>query len=299
MTDITILTERRYFRPDKVNPYIANILKEYQLLKEALEAEGFSVVRTNWDNPAFDFTKTRAVIFRTIWDYFERFDEFYPWLRTLEKKTMLINPLTLIEWNIDKHYLEDLKDEGFPVVPTHFVDKGRYLLLNQICAEQGWEDIVIKPAISGAAFETYKIEIGQLDEYEALFARLIGERDMLVQPFISTITKKGEASLMVFGGQYTHAILKRAKPGDFRVQDDFGGSVHPYRPSAAEIALAEAVFKKLEPVPAYGRVDIVWDLSGQPMISELEIIEPELWLRNHPPAATSFARAVRQIVKPA
>jgi hypothetical protein len=299
MTDITILTERRYFQPDKVSLYIANILKEYELLKEALEAEGLSVVRTNWDNPDFDFTKTRAVIFRTIWDYFERFDEFYPWLKALDRKTKLINSLGLIEWNIDKHYLDDLKDGGFPVVPTRFVDKGKPLPLKQICLEQGWEEIVIKPAISGAAFETYKIEKGQLDRHEALFGRLVKERDMLVQPFISTITQMGEASLMVFGGQYTHAILKRAKPGDFRVQDDFGGSVHPYQPSAGEIALAEAVFKKQEPVPTYGRVDIVWDVSGQPMISELEIIEPELWLRNHPPAAISFAKAVRRILEPA
>ena len=91
MTDVTILTERRYFKPDTVTPYIANILKEYSLLKEALEGEGLSVSRTSWDNPEFDFSRTRAVVFRTIWDYFERFDEFFPWLRELDGKTMPVS----------------------------------------------------------------------------------------------------------------------------------------------------------------------------------------------------------------
>jgi glutathione synthase/RimK-type ligase-like ATP-grasp enzyme len=294
MTDVTILTERRYFKPDTVTPYIANILKEYSLLKEALEGEGLLVNRTSWDNPEFDFTKTRAVVFRTIWDYFERFDEFFPWLRELDGKTMLINPLKLIEWNIDKHYLADLNARGFATVPTIFVDRGKDIALNEVCRQEGWEQVVIKPAVSGAGFETYKIDKEQLDRHEALFARLVTERDMLVQPFVSSIIEKGEASLMVFGGQYTHAILKKAKPGDFRVQDDFGGSVHPYQPTAGEIELAIALFRDIDPVPAYGRVDIVWDETGNALISELEIIEPELWLRNHPPAAADFAKAIKR-----
>lgn len=294
MTDVTILTDRRYYAPKEINPYIANILEEYRLLKEALEAEGLTVKRINWDDPDYDFSATRAVVFRTVWDYFERFDEFFPWLKKLDTKTRLINPLSLIEWNIDKHYLADLGQKGFPVVPTVFVNKGQNVSLISAARKNGWGNVVIKPAISGAAFETYRVSTQDMADHEGLFAKLLSERDMLIQPFIDTITSRGEASLMVFGGTFTHAILKRAKQGDFRVQDDFGGSVHPYKPTACEIDLAEKVFSSINPNPVYGRLDIVWDEDDQAMISELEIIEPELWLRKHPPAATVFARAVKK-----
>ena len=119
---------------------------------------------------------------------------------------------------------------------------------------------------------------------------------MLVQPFIETISELGEASLMVFDGKFTHAILKKAKPGDFRVQDDFGGTVHDYVPTQKEINFAEKVFEACEQKPTYGRVDIVWDNSKNFFLSELEIIEPELWIRNYPKSAERMAQAVKKIL---
>jgi glutathione synthase/RimK-type ligase-like ATP-grasp enzyme len=292
MVDITILTDRRYYKPDNITPYIQNILDEAEYLKQALQARGLTVSRTFWDNPDYDWTQTRAVIFRTVWDYFERFEEFQKWLEMVAAKTMLINPLSLIQWNIDKHYLSDLKRKTVAIVPTHFVDTGAHQTLQLVCELNNWKDIVIKPAISGAAFHTYLIREAQLQQHEALFEKLVSERDMLVQEYLPSIRTRGEASLMVFNGKYTHAILKRAKAGDFRVQDDFGGTVHPYAPTDEEIAFAELIFSKCEPLPAYGRADIVWDEAGNHLLSELEIIEPELWVRNHPEAAKPFAEGI-------
>ena len=103
---------------------------------------------------------------------------------------------------------------------------------------------------------------------------------------------------MVFGGEFTHSILKRAKAGDFRVQDDFGGSVHPYDQKPEEAALAQKVMAQCPEVPAYGRVDIVWNDQDQPMVSELEIIEPELWVRQAPWSADVFAKAVAEKLNP-
>lgn len=297
MTDITLLTDRRYHQPEKITPYIQNILDEAHYLTKALEAEGLAVERTYWDNPDYDWTQTKAVVFRTVWDYFERFEEFQKWLDEVKKKTILINPYELIQWNIDKHYLRDLHSKEIAIVPTHFVDRGKKEMLKQVCKLHQWKDIVIKPAISGAAFHTYLIREAQLQQHESLFADLVDERDMLVQEYLPTIRTKGEASLMVFNGTYTHAILKRAKEGDFRVQDDFGGTVHPYTPSPEEIKFAETIFSTCEPLPAYGRADIVWDEAGNHLLSELEIIEPELWLRNYPEAAKPFAGGILRFLK--
>ncbi|MEZ4858381.1 MAG: hypothetical protein R2781_06180 [Flavobacteriaceae bacterium] len=296
MTDITILTCKAYLSPQPGNTYVENIFTEYELLKEALEAKGMTVERTFWDDPNYDWGNTKAVVFRTIWDYFERFDKFWPWLETMKDKTILINPFSLIEWNIDKHYLKDLEEKGIAIVPTYFVDKGKHQSLQKVSDVMGWKDIVIKPAISGAAFHTYKIFEHEISENEAFFKQLVSERDMLVQEYQETITIMGEASLMVFNGKYTHAILKKAKAGDFRVQDDFGGTVHPYTPSKEEIAFAEKVFSVCNPVPAYGRADIIWDALGNIYLSELEIVEPELWVRNNPASAKSFAEGIIQFL---
>ena len=296
MKDITLLTCRSYFKPNKINPYIANILKEEQLLKAALQKQGLSVEITYWDNPTYNWSATKAVIFRTIWDYFERFDEFWKWLQELNTKTKLINSFDLIKWNIDKHYLKDLSNWGIETVPTYFADKGCNIKLHEIAKTNQWKDLVIKPAISASAFKTHKILANEIQGNEKLFNSLVQERDMLIQPYFQTITQLGEASLMVFDGKFTHAILKKAQPGDFRVQDDFGGTVNNYMPTKEEINFAEKVFEVCKTKPIYGRVDIVWDNDKNFYLSELEIIEPELWIRNYPKSAERIAEAVDKIL---
>lgn len=296
MTDITLLTCRAYYKPDNITPYIQNILLEQELLKSAFEAQGLKVDITYWDNPSYEWQQTKSVLFRTVWDYFERFDEFWEWLEQVKTKTRLINSYELIKWNIDKHYLRDLKNNGIQVVPTYFADKGSNISLQEIANLNDWKHIVIKPAISASAFNTYKIINDEIEQKEQLFHELLQTHDMLVQPFFPTISELGEASLMVFGGKFTHAILKKAKAGDFRVQDDFGGTVHDYNPTQEEIKFAEKVFQSCTSLPIYGRVDIVWDSNKHIYLSELEIIEPELWIRNRPESANKIAEAVNKIL---
>ena len=296
MTDITLLTCRAYYKPDNVTPYIQNILLEQELLKSAFESQGLKVDITYWDNPSYEWQQTKSVLFRTVWDYFERFDEFWDWLEQVKTKTRLINSYELIKWNIDKHYLRDLKNSGIQVVPTYFADRGNNISLQEIANLNDWEHIVIKPAISASAFNTYKITNDEIEQKEQLFHELLQTHDMLVQPFFPTISELGEASLMVFGGKFTHAILKKAKAGDFRVQDDFGGTVHDYNPTQEEIKFAEKVFQSCNSLPIYGRVDIVWDSNKHIYLSELEIIEPELWIRNRPESANKIAEAVNKIL---
>ena len=296
MTDITLLTCRAYYKPDNVTPYIQNILLEQELLKSAFESQGLKVDITYWDNPSYEWQQTKSVLFRTVWDYFERFDEFWDWLEQVKTKTRLINSYELIKWNIDKHYLRDLKNNDIKVVPTYFADRGNNISLQEIANLNDWKHIVIKPAISASAFNTYKIINDEIEQKEQLFHELLQTYDMLVQPFFPTISELGEASLMVFGGKFTHAILKKAKAGDFRVQDDFGGTVHDYNPTQEEIKFAEKVFQSCTSLPIYGRVDIVWDSNKHIYLSELEIIEPELWIRNRPESANKIAEAVNKIL---
>lgn len=292
MTDITILTQQSYLNPEAGNPYTDNILLERKLIVDALKQKGLTVQTKSWDDSSYDWSQTRAVVFRTIWDYFERFEEFSVWMERVKTQTQLINSHELVQWNIDKHYLQDTEKKGIAIVPTAFVDTGYYQSIEAVCSAKGWSDVVIKPAIAGGAFHTYKVLESERADYEALFKSLVAERDMLIQPYIKSIATRGEASLMIFNGEYTHAILKKAKAGDYRVQDDWGGTVHPYTPSDEEIAFAKACFAACPSKPVYGRADILWDEDGRILLGELEIIEPELWVRHAPESAIVFAQGI-------
>ena len=114
----------------------------------------------------------------------------------------------------------------------------------------------------------------------------------MLQPFQHNIVTRGEISMMVFNGQFTHAILKKAKAGDFRVQDDFGGSVHDYNPTQEEINFAQSAIRGCPELPVYARVDIFYANNDELAVGELELIEPELWFRNYPKAASVLAKAI-------
>ena len=292
MTDIVLLTEDRYELPSYSNDYVNNILLEAKLLKDELEALGLKVERKSWSNSNYDWSTTKAVVFRTTWDYFDRFKEFRSWIEKVKDNVMLINSWDIIEWNMDKHYLDDLAQNGIDVTPTLFIEKGDDLSLKMAFKKLGHEEAILKPVISGAARHTYRINRVNLDELEGQFAALINEESMMIQPFMKNILSFGEISLMLFDGKYSHAIIKKAKPGDFRVQDDFGGTVEHYKASEEEIQFAENVFKACKYQPVYGRVDMTYDNDDKLVVMELELVEPELWFRYNKNSAALMARAL-------
>lgn len=118
----------------------------------------------------------------------------------------------------------------------------------------------------------------------------------MVQEFQQNILTQGEISLMVFGGKFSHAVRKIAKPGDFRVQDDFGGTVQGYDPDKEEIAFAEMVVEKINPQPIYARIDVFNDNNGNPAIGEVELIEPELWFRMKDGSADLLANTIYSFI---
>jgi glutathione synthase/RimK-type ligase-like ATP-grasp enzyme len=287
--DITILTDSWFLGKARHNSHIETIMQEDQLVQSALERRGLKVRRINWDHPDVDWSNTRYILFRSTWDYFERFPEFEPWLQDVKGKTSMLNPYKLIRWNLDKHYLLELAAKGIPVPPTRFMEKGEQKTLTELVLETDWSEIILKPVVSGAARHTYRFKPGKSDRYEEIFQKLILDEAMMIQEFQHQVLEKGEVSFVVIGGKFTHAVLKKAKRGDFRVQDDFGGSLHPYKPSIEEITFAEQVVSSCDKQALYARVDAIWDNQNQLALSELELIEPELWFRFNPDAAEKLA----------
>ncbi len=296
MIDIVILTDNRYVNPEKRDWYINQVLLEDKLLKNALEDKGLKVAKKNWADPDFDWTKTRCAIFRTTWDYFERFEEFFSWIESTKHKTSFINSSEIINWNIDKHYLQGLAKNGINIAPTLFIEEGNVITLSQLFKRTNWPETVIKPAISGAARHTYRINSKNCYKFEDVFQKLIKDECILFQEFLNNITTQGEISLIMIGGKYTHAVKKIAKIGDFRVQDDHGGSVKEHRATKEEVLFAENCLKASPFEPIYARVDIVNDNSNNLSLSELELIEPELWFRNNPTSANLLADEISSLI---
>lgn len=289
---IVLLTEDRYERPVEGSWYVGNIFQEDGLLTAALERLGWVTERVSWSRPDFDWSRPRAVVVRSTWDYFDRFPEFSAWMHRVEPVVPLVNPAAQLRWNADKHYLADLQKAGVDVPPTRFVEPGTETTLAAVLDECGWSEAVLKPAVSGAARHTYRLTPHTAAAHEEVFRQLLRDEAWMLQPFLPNVMREGEISLMVFGGRCTHAVRKRAKAGDFRVQDDHGGTVHPHEATAEEIEFAERAVRACDPLPAYARVDLVRDDAGRLVVMELELIEPELFLRFHPPAAESFAEAI-------
>jgi len=294
VADIALLTDRR-FTASSAAPddwFLGNILEDDGLLSEALRAHGLTTTRVDWTSPNVDWSQFRCLVFRTIWDYFERFDEFTAWLGRVEDTTLLCNTASIVRWNMDKHYLADLEAMGIPIVTCRFIERGSAEPLADLLAASGWKEAVIKPAVSGAARHTYRVNRESAAELEPVVRRLLTAGALILQPFVEEIMRNGEDTLMVLNGRYTHAVRKIGKPGDFRVQADHGGTIRDLIPTAEQIELAERAMAACRPRPAYGRVDMVRDNEGKLAIMELELIEPELWLRQHPPAAKELAAAI-------
>ena len=289
MYDVAVLTESRYLAANEADWYTRQVHAEDGLVMQALERQGLRVTRRDWADPAHGWQDTRSVLFRTTWDYFHRFGEFSPWLDQVSRNARLFNEAALIRWNLDKHYLGDLARAGVNVVPTAYVERGDPRSLAHVVAETGWDELILKPAISGAARHTYRFSADEAAVHECTFGELVEQEAMMLQPFQHQVLEQGETSLMVLDGHVTHAIRKTPKSGDFRVQDDWGGTVHPHEPSAEETAFAEAAVRSVPFDVLYARVDAIRDNSGRLAIMELEMIEPELFFRFAPAAADVLA----------
>lgn len=310
--DIALLTDHRYTASKAAanDWYLGNILHEDALLQEALANLGLTSVRVDWADPSIDWTSFSCAIFRTTWDYFERISDFTTWLHRVEKQTRLCNDASLIRWNLDKHYLADLQSSGIPIVPSLFLKAGSGSLkagsgsgpgLTPLIEQTGWEDAIIKPCISGAARHTYRVNRSNAGRIQKILEPFLASEAFILQPFLPDVLQNGEDTLILIDGAFTHAVTKKPKPGDFRVQDDHGGTVHTCNPSAEQIELAERAFAACRshslPVPVYGRVDMVRDPKGDWRVMELELIEPELWLRNHPTAARAMGQTIARFLK--
>ncbi|NHA14854.1 RimK family alpha-L-glutamate ligase [Thioalkalivibrio sp. XN279] len=274
-----------------------SLFEDDLLLARALEELGINPVPAIWDDPAIDWTAFDALVIRTPWDYFERAAEFRAWLDArIASRVLMCNAGDILDWNYDKNYLLDLEACGVPLVPTIFIGRGEQADVAVVAQSRGWDEIVVKPTVSGGAYRTHRFRVDDATAYQQEIDETLADRGLMVQPFLPEILD-GELSLLFFDGIFSHAVRKRPKPGDYRVQFRFGGTTERIEVEPALVEQARACALAAPSLPVYARVDgVVKD--GQFLLMELEVFEPLMFLAHDPEAAGRFARAVQGRLRP-
>ena len=264
-----------------------------RLLIPALERVGIQAVPAVWSDGFVPWRTFDGVVLRSCWDYHLRIEEFQNWLAALERaEVRLWNPPSLVLWNADKRYLLDLARRGVATIPTMIAMRGNARAVEAIATAEGWTRFVVKPAISASGYETYALSSPLCAAERAAIARVGAVGDVLVQPFADEIALTGELSLTFFGGSFSHATIKRARLGEFRVQTEHGGTVDPTTVGPALVAQAASVIQSLHERPLYARVDGI--ARGDAfLVMELELIEPNVFMAYGQGAAERFAAAIR------
>jgi len=269
--------------PDYPEPWAWTYDAEARALSEA----GAEVTPVAWTE-AEDLTGFELVLPLVAWGYHLDYDRWLAFLDRAEREAWpLVNPPALLRWNGDKAYLAELGDAGVSTVPTLAVESCCDADLEEARRRFGSEWLVIKPPVSASAMGAHRIGAG-----DDLPAESRG-KPMIVQPLIEEISRTGEFSLMLFDGEYSHAVVKRPRSGDFRVQEYHGGETRPCdAPPAGAIELAQAALAAAPAKASYARVDIVPDDSGALRIMELELIEPALFLHHASDGGAAFTRSI-------
>ena len=256
-----------------------------------LRRHGWRVETLCWRAPAIDWSDFDAVYIGTAWDYPKAANEFLQTLQRIEDAgATLVNPLEIVQWNVDKSYLRDLQTRGVSVVPTSWIRDSGALDLDAEFARFDCERIVVKPLVSTNATDTFALSKTTAGEFRSVIDDAFFARPCMVQPFVSSIESAGEVSLFYIDSALTHAIRKIPRAGDFRVQEEHGASLAVIEPTAEMLSCASPVLPTVSPQPVYARIDIVEGAGGWQLM-ELELIEPSLYFRLYPRAASLFAAA--------
>jgi len=257
----------------------------------ALSDAGIAAELVRWDDPAVDWAAFDLVVVRSCWDYAWRLSEFLGWARAVPR---LRNRAEIVGWNIDKVYLRDLERAGLPVVPTAWDPSGA----DDLPAGAEW---VVKPSVSAGSRDTARWDTPAA--VLAHVAELTGAgRTAMVQPYLPSVDELGETAMLFIGGAFSHAVRKGPLlvPGEGVRQDrNSRGDLRRVDPTAAQRAVAQAVFDAVPGLvgvgdaPLYARIDLVQDADGNPVVLELELTEPSLFLPQAPEAAATLVRAIQ------
>ncbi len=259
-------------------------------LLAALRSAGVQASVRGWDDPEARWADARLVVLRSTWNYPEHAAAFAAWIEEVGSCTTLLNGPEVVRWNLHKRYLVELSGAGVPTTPTVVLERGSTESLAAVQARRGWDDVVVKPAISAASFRTLRVGPGDQLAGQSHLADLLVERDVLVQPYLSSVEGHGERALVWIDGQLTHAIRKTPRwDGE---DESVSTAAVPISPAEEALAHAAVAVAKQRGDLLYARIDMAPGPQGHPVVMELELIEPSLFFPQGPHGLQRYVAAV-------
>ena len=290
MTEIALLTAANLVSdaPDRrADAHLFDI--QLDILRGGFAPHGLTLTPVRWIDP-IDWTRFGAVLVNSAWDYQDRHEDF---LATLDRIAALgvpvFNDPGAVRWNIRKTYLRELEARGVPVIPTLWPEAPTRDDIVHAMSAFGIEDVVLKRQVGGGARAQVRYTKADMPA-----AGSIMDRPGMIQPFIASIATEGEYSFLFVDGEFSHALVKRAKSGDYRIQEAYGGTSQAIDPTPADRAAAQAVLAALATSPLYARVDMVRGQAGELLLMELEVIEPFLFPKDGPQIGEMLGAALKK-----
>lgn len=260
------------------------------LLIEPLSQYGWSVENISWRKTGVNWNNYNVVIVRSTWDYQSDPAKFIDVLTVIDNSSAkLENSLSILKWNMNKSYLKDLHSKGIKIVDTFWEKDFNKERLPGYFDELNTGKIIIKPNVSASAFNTFLISRENANKYIPELSSAFYETEFMVQPFLENIISEGEYSLFYFNGKFSHAILKKPKQNDFRVQEEYGGILTLVTATKEQLLICENILSNLEPLPLYARIDLVRTDENNFALMELELIEPSLYFNMDKHSPKRFA----------
>ncbi|MDN3646303.1 hypothetical protein QWY75_08835 [Pontixanthobacter aestiaquae] len=263
-------------------------------LRPALEERGGSLTEIDWHSPLEDCVRFDLVLLGTVWDYQDHADSFLAKIEAIAASgVMVCNAPELVRWNIDKIYLKELAENGALTIPTVWSDNPGYADIAGAFDHFECDRVVAKLRVSGGAEGQHSFS---RDHMPARDWRMGG--GAMIQPFLPAIQEEGELSFIFIDGAFSHAILKTAATGEYRIQSLYGGQETQITPSDSDIAAALSVLSSLPgDTPLYARIDMLRADGGGLMVMEAEVIEPFLYPVQGPDLGARMAEAIAARLK--
>lgn len=261
------------------------------MLIHPFKGAGWQVDVVSWREKETDWDKYEVVIIRSCWDYQKAPVDFLDTLKKIDLSTAwLVNSLKLVEWNIDKNYLKELEKKGVAIVPTLWLNHFNTADFHSFFTTFKTDEIIIKPLVGANSDNTFWLNESDPSYLLNSLSECFSNSPFLVQPFIKSVLTEGEYSLFYFGGRYSHAILKTPKKGDFRVQEEHGGTLTAVNPNELLLAAGKEAMRALPEQPFYARLDFV-ENNDTFLLMEAELIEPSLYFNMDSRSPVRFVEA--------
>lgn len=273
------------------------IIEDEVLLVGYLAARGIGVTPVVWDEPGVDWRQYDAVVIRSTWDYYLKTAAFDAWLDKLAALgCRVLNPVATIQWNKHKKYFNSFAEKGVLLPPYHYCRRHEPANLTAILRENNWTKAVVKPAVSAGAFNTWTTTPETAGNDQQKLDTMLQDGDVFVQVFMNEIVEHGEVSLLFFNKQFSHAVVKNAAPGDFRIQTQYGGTITAVTPEPHTLQQAQHLLNGINEPLLYARADGIMGNDGNFYLMELELIEPRLYMAYGSQANENFFNALRAML---